>query len=75
MEDACHDVQIEKAALAEIQKHCSKCRLEKFEIPQALKLVPEVWTPDMVVVYSYELCFNILTSFLILGACNSCIQT
>ncbi len=33
--------------LAEIQKHSVKCRLEKFEIPQAVKLVAEVWTPDL----------------------------
>ena len=42
---------MEHLFLAEMQKHCLKCRLEKFEIPQALKLVPDVWTPDMVHVY------------------------
>ena len=34
-------------ALLEIQKYCAKCRLEKFEIPQAIKLVPDIWTPDI----------------------------
>ncbi len=45
---------MENLFLTEIQKHCLKCRLEKFEIPQALKLIPEVWTPDMVYsIFSY----------------------
>jgi long-chain acyl-CoA synthetase len=39
---------MEKVYLTEIQKHGLKCRLEKFEIPQAIKLISEIWTPDMV---------------------------
>ena len=39
---------MEKIFLTEIQKHGLECRLEKFEIPQAIKLISEVWTPDMV---------------------------
>lgn len=31
-----------------MKKHAVKCKLEKFEIPQALKLIPEIWTPDLV---------------------------
>lgn len=42
----CLNRQVEKVVLREIQKHSIKCRLEKFEIPQAVKLVSEVWTPD-----------------------------
>ena len=38
---------MENFLLTEMQKHLRKCgRLAKYEIPQALKLVPEVWTPD-----------------------------
>lgn len=47
IEDLCANEQMEKLVLAEIQKHSVKSRLEKFEIPQAVKLVSEVWTPDM----------------------------
>ena len=39
--------KLEKIVLTEIQKHSIKCRLEKFEIPQAVAIVPDVWTPDM----------------------------
>ena len=38
---------MENLVLAEIQRHLRECgRLDKYEIPQAVKLVPEVWTPD-----------------------------
>ena len=47
LEEMCLNSQFEKIVLAEIQKHSIKCRLEKFEVPQAVKLVPEIWTPDM----------------------------
>lgn len=47
LEEMCCNPQVEKIVLAEIQKHSVKCHLEKFEVPQALKLVSEVWTPDM----------------------------
>ena len=48
LEEMCSDSMFEKMALLEIQKYCAKCcRLEKFEIPQALKLVPDIWTPDI----------------------------
>ena len=46
-EESCSSLTIEKLALLEIQKHSVKCRLEKFEIPRALKLVPDIWTPDL----------------------------
>lgn len=48
IEDICLNSQMEKVYLTEIQKHGLKCRLEKFEIPQAIKLISEIWTPDMV---------------------------
>lgn len=47
IEDLCSNAQMERLVLAELQKHSAKCRLEKFEIPQAVKLVAEVWTPDL----------------------------
>lgn len=47
VEELCSNPQMEKLVLIEIQKHSTKSRLEKFEIPQAVKLVPDVWTPDM----------------------------
>lgn len=48
IEELCSNLTFEKLVLAEIKKHAVKCRLEKFEIPQAVKLIPEIWTPDMV---------------------------
>lgn len=45
IEELCNP-QMEKLVLVELQKHAVKCRLQKFEIPQALTLVPDVWTPD-----------------------------
>lgn len=46
-EELCSNPLMEKVVLAEIQKHAGKCgRLEKLEIPKAVKLVSEVWTPD-----------------------------
>ena len=46
-EESCSNLTIEKLALLEIQKHSAKCRLQNFEIPRALKLVPDIWTPDL----------------------------
>ncbi|ODN03288.1 Long-chain-fatty-acid--CoA ligase 4 [Orchesella cincta] len=43
----CNDPEIEQAVLKEIQSHGAKCRLQKFEIPGAVKLCIEVWSPDM----------------------------
>ena len=46
-EDLCLNPIVEKVSLAEIQTHLRKCgRLAKYEIPQAIRLVPEMWTPD-----------------------------
>lgn len=46
IEELCSSPQVEKLALTEIQKHAVKCRLEKFEIPQAIHLIADLWTPD-----------------------------
>ena len=47
LEEMCSNLVIENLALLEIQKHCATSRLEKFEVPQAIKLVPDIWTPDI----------------------------
>jgi long-chain acyl-CoA synthetase len=47
LDELCNNQQLEKLVLTELQKHSLKSRLEKFEIPQAVRLVPDVWTPDM----------------------------
>lgn len=46
-EQLCADPQMEKAVLSELADHGKKCKLEKFEIPAAVKLCTEVWSPDM----------------------------
>lgn len=40
--------QMEQLVLKELQKHAVKCRLQKFEVPQALTLLSDIWTPDTV---------------------------
>jgi long-chain acyl-CoA synthetase len=42
----CRDPELEKAVLKELQEHGKKCKLQKFEIPGAVKLISEVWSPD-----------------------------
>ncbi|CAH2988990.1 unnamed protein product [Chilo suppressalis] len=46
-EKLCKSPQIEKAVLKELADHAKKCGLEKFEVPLAIKLCTEVWSPDM----------------------------
>ncbi|KAG8232638.1 hypothetical protein J437_LFUL012598 [Ladona fulva] len=46
-EEMCLKVEVEHAVLRELEAHGKKCKLEKFEIPAAVKLVSEVWSPDM----------------------------
>lgn len=46
-EQMCNDPDLEKAVLKELQNHGAVSKLAKFEIPGAVKLVSEVWTPDM----------------------------
>lgn len=47
LEALCQDPEVEKAVLKEVQAHGAKCRLQKFEVPGAVKLCQEVWSPDM----------------------------
>lgn len=43
----CQNPTVEKAVVKELADHARKCGLEKFEVPAAVKLVTEVWSPDM----------------------------
>lgn len=42
----CQDPEVEKAVLKDIQTHSAKCKLQKFEIPGAVKLCEELWLPE-----------------------------
>ncbi|CAH1133889.1 unnamed protein product [Ceutorhynchus assimilis] len=46
-EELCEDPEMEKAVMNELAEHGKRGKLEKFEIPHAVKLVAEVWSPDM----------------------------
>ncbi|CAH1104813.1 unnamed protein product [Psylliodes chrysocephalus] len=46
-EELCVNPVIEKAVVKELAEHGKKSKLAKFEIPAAIKLVTEVWSPDM----------------------------
>ncbi|KAK7790099.1 hypothetical protein R5R35_012622 [Gryllus longicercus] len=46
-EQLCSNSAVEKAVLQELVDHGKKCKLEKFEVPAAIKLCTEVWSPDM----------------------------
>ncbi|KAL0895201.1 hypothetical protein ABMA27_013641 [Loxostege sticticalis] len=46
-EQLCRTPAVEKAVLKELADHAMKCGLERFEVPAAVKLVTEVWSPDM----------------------------
>ncbi|XP_065349419.1 fatty acid CoA ligase Acsl3 [Cloeon dipterum] len=43
----CQDPQVEQAVLKELEEHGKKSKLARFEIPAAVKLCTEVWSPDM----------------------------
>ncbi|CAH1286121.1 unnamed protein product [Diabrotica balteata] len=45
-EELCEDKNITKDVCLEIKDHGKKAKLEKFEIPEKIKLVKETWTPD-----------------------------
>lgn len=45
-EEMCTNAELEKVVLKEIQSHSTICHLNKFEIPQSIKLVSEIWTPE-----------------------------
>lgn len=46
MKDLVEDKDLTGCALREVVQHGKKSRLEKFEIPGAVTLCPEIWTPD-----------------------------
>ncbi|XP_020815591.1 long-chain-fatty-acid--CoA ligase 4 isoform X2 [Drosophila serrata] len=46
-EELCSSPVIEKAILKEIAEHARKCKLQKYEVPAAITLCKEVWSPDM----------------------------
>lgn len=47
LEELCSNPQIEKAVLQELVEQAEKCKLQRFEIPGAVKLCAEQWSPDM----------------------------
>ncbi|XP_022121866.2 long-chain-fatty-acid--CoA ligase 4 isoform X1 [Pieris rapae] len=46
-EQLCQNAEVEKAVVKELADHARKCGLERFEVPAAVKLCTEVWSPDM----------------------------
>ncbi|XP_034490199.1 long-chain-fatty-acid--CoA ligase 4-like [Drosophila innubila] len=46
-QELCSSQIMEKAILKEIAEHASKRKLQKFEVPMAVTLCNEVWSPDM----------------------------
>ncbi|XP_048487417.1 long-chain-fatty-acid--CoA ligase 4 isoform X1 [Plutella xylostella] len=46
-EQLCESEAVEKAVVKELADHARKCGLERFEVPTAVKLCTEVWSPDM----------------------------
>ncbi|XP_076763452.1 acyl-CoA synthetase long-chain [Xylocopa sonorina] len=47
LEELCNNKQIERLVLQELVEQAAKSNLQKFEIPGAVKLVAEQWSPDM----------------------------
>lgn len=45
-EELCHDTRIVDAFLKEFQKHGYKCGLNRREVPAAITLTTQPWTPD-----------------------------
>lgn len=46
-EELCTSSIIENAVIKEILEHGLKCKLQRYEIPAAITLCKEVWSPDM----------------------------
>lgn len=44
-EQMCSDAQIEAFYLQEVQSFCKTAKLQRFEIPAAVKICSEIWTP------------------------------
>ncbi|XP_034944202.1 long-chain-fatty-acid--CoA ligase 4 isoform X2 [Chelonus insularis] len=47
LEELCENPEVEKAVLQELVEHAKKSKLQRFEIPGAVKLCAEQWSPDM----------------------------
>lgn len=47
IDQLCEDSRVEREVLHQIVMHGKKCKLQRFEIPAAIKLCKEVWSPDM----------------------------
>ena len=45
-EDMCMDYKVIAEVLRQVTAHGLQMGCEKFEIPKAITLIPEVWTPD-----------------------------
>lgn len=43
----CSSPVMEKAVVQELAEHGKKCKLHRFEIPTAVTLCKDIWTPDM----------------------------
>lgn len=46
-EELCSSPVMEKAVVHELAEHGKKCKLHRFEIPTAVTLCKDIWTPDM----------------------------
>ncbi|KAL5004434.1 hypothetical protein ScPMuIL_017890 [Solemya velum] len=42
----CRETAIEKEVLKELTKHAGKCKMNKFEVPQKIRMYSEMWMPD-----------------------------
>lgn len=47
LEELCDNPEIEKTVLQQLVEQAKKCNLQRFEIPGAVKLCAEQWSPDM----------------------------
>ena len=45
-EDLCENEKMEKIVLKQLEEHGKKCKLQKTELPAAIRLCKDVWTPD-----------------------------
>ena len=45
-EEMCKDTTLNAEVVKELQSHGKKVKLERFEIPGAVGLCPELWTPE-----------------------------
>jgi len=45
-EEMCEDKRVVSALLRELHAHGRRANLQKFELPGAITLIPEQWTPE-----------------------------